>query len=380
MNSQNDLRDAMRDDERRRRDEVRVATLQSQIDELRSLVRELTSRQVRNEDHFKNYEAGLAELRAALDQQRYEAGQRTQVRQLEETRVREQLGALDERIDELNKPIRSLQSQVAEAIEALRRVRDEDRQEDRRYHELRTVLDDIATHAERNSDNIKAVRDLIESVKTDHAQTQRDLIKTDDSVRIVEQDARRRVSEIQQAIQVVESRIDAFKPRFDQIDALIEDTRDSIQHIDPTFEELRAVDQSLETELQRVYTNSVERDDLHGERIDELRVQLDTSNRDLRQAIEAYYERLNERIDGVADRVRELGYRLSVIEMKLDELVEADSRIRREVWHLHEMRTRSRLDQIQTELEEVIASRREFEEQIASDQGDSGSGQDGGVD
>lgn len=364
MNSHNDLRDSIRDDERRRRDEVRVSTLQTQIDELRSLVRELSTRQVRNEDHFKNYEASLAEVRSAVEQQRHEAGQASQVRQLEDSRVREQINELDERIDEVNKPIRALQSHVAEVVESIRRSREETQDDDRRYQELRGILEDIAAHAERNSETIKSLRDTIETVRTDSAQVQRDLIKVDDGMRIVEQDARRRVSEVDQSIDVLQSRIDTFKPRFDQLDAIIEDTRESIKHIDPEIESLRAVDESLQVELERVYNTANERDESHGERIDELRVQLDTTARDLRQSIEAYYERLTERVDGHADRFREFGYQLNMVEMRIDELTDADNRIRRELWHLHELRTRLRLDQIQAELDQVVNDRRDVEDAI----------------
>jgi chromosome segregation ATPase len=359
MSSRNDLRDAIRDDERRRRDEVRVSTLQSQLDEMRSLVRELVHRQGRAEEQFKHYEAGLAELRAALDQHRHEVAQSAQVRQLEDTRIREQLTELDARIDEMNRPIRALQSHVAEAIEAIRRVRDDDQEVVRRYEELKALIEGVASLAERNNDAIRAVRDSIEGVRTDHSQAARDIVQLDDAIRIVEQDSRRRDAELEQRDDTIESRLVEVIPIFDQHQAQIDDLRDSVKHVDPTLEGLRRADESLREEVTRIYEQTRERDDLQGERIDEVRVQLDTGLRDVRQTISDVHERLNDRVDAQVDRLREHGYQQSMIGMRLDELEDADLRIRREVWHLHEMRTRQRLDQIQQELEHVVQDRRE---------------------
>ena len=84
------------------------------------LVRELLSRQGRNEEQFRNYEVGLAQVRAAVDQHRHEVAQTSQARAMEDGRVRQQLTELDARIEETGKPIRSIQAHVAEVVETLR--------------------------------------------------------------------------------------------------------------------------------------------------------------------------------------------------------------------------------------------------------------------
>lgn len=367
MSSRNDLRDTLRDDDRRRRDESKINALQTQVDELRSLVRELVSRQGRSEEHFKNYEAGLAELKVTLEQHRHEVSQGSQARQLEDARLREQLANLDERIDETNRPIRALQSHVAELLESIRRGRDDEQQDSRRFDELRTLIDHIAAQAERNVDAVRTVRDSVESLRTEHEQTRRDVMKSDDSIRIVEQDGRRRVAEIHQDIENLGVQIEEMRPTFTQLEAMITSVRDSIVHVDPALEALKEADGGMREEITRIHTQAVERDDIQGERIDELRVQLDASVRELRQTIEQHYERVNERLDGLVDRSRELAYRLNAIDMRLDDLADNDVRLRREFWHLHEMRTRMRLDQIQSELEEVSADRRAIEAELGAE-------------
>lgn len=359
MSSGNELRESIRDDERRRRDEVRVSTLQSQLDEMRSAFREVVHRQARSEEQFKHYEAGLAELRVVIDHHRHEVAQSSQARQLEDTRIREQLSELDSRFDEMNRPIRALQSHVAEALEAIRRGRDEDLEEARRFEELKSMIENVAAMAERNGDAIRSIRESIEDVRSNHSQVARDVVQLDDAIRIVEQDSRRRDTELDQRDDTIEAKVVDLVPIFDQHQAQIEDLRDSTKHIDPTLDQLRRVDDQLREEVVRLAEQSRERDEIQGERIDEVRVQLDASMRDVRQTIGENHERVNDRIDEQVDRLRDQAYAQAKEVMRIDELEDADVRIRRELWHLHEMRTRQRLDQIQEELEAVVQSRRE---------------------
>lgn len=367
MSSRNDLRDVSRDEDRRKRDEVRITAVQTQLDELRSLVRELVSRQTRGEEQFKNYEAGLAQLRGSVEQHRHEIAQAAQARQLDDARIRQQVSDIDARIDENAKPIRALQAHVTEVLEVIRRGRDDDQDEVRRYEDLRTQIEHVAAVAERSNDVNQLVRDSIASLRTDLEQNQRDTLKVEDSVRIVEQEVRRRVAETQQEIENLAVRFEDIRPMFGQLDAQISELRDAARHIDPALEELARVDERAQEEVTRFYGQSNERDDLLAERIDELRVQLEISVRDLRQNSEQRYERLTERFDGLNDADRELAYRMNMIDMRLDELLDADIRLRREIWHLHELQVRLRFDQIQGELEAAVEGRRSAEAEMARD-------------
>jgi chromosome segregation ATPase len=370
VSGRNDLRDTAREDERRKRDEAKIVTLQQQLDEMRQLVRELLSRQGRNEEQFRNYEVGLAQVRAAVDQHRHEVSQTSQARAMEDGRVRQQLTELDARIEETGKPIRSIQAHVAEVVETLRRGRDDTHDEQRRYDELRTIIEHVAAIAERSSGVSQVLRDSIDSLRTDLEQTQRDLLKAEDASKIVDQEGRRRFAEAAQDTQNILARLEDMRPMFGQLDAKIDDLRGAIVHIDPALEELAHVDGQVQEEIARFYSQTIERDDLLTERIDEIRRYLDTQSRDLRQIVEQRFDKLNARVDGMVDTDRELAYRLNMLEMRLDELREVDVKLRREVWQLHEARTRWRLDQIQAELEVVNETRRAAEAELAAERAD----------
>jgi chromosome segregation ATPase len=376
MSSRNDVRDASRDEDRRKRDEIRITAVQTQLDEVRSLVRELVSRQSRGEEQFKNYEAGLAQLRGTVEQNRHESAQAAQARSLEDARLRQQVADIDARIDEGIKPIRALQAHVTEILEFIRRGRDDDQDEVRRFEELRNQIEHVAAVAERNNDMILRVRDSAATLRTDLEQSQRDLLKIEDSVRIVEQEVRRRVAESNQEIENLGIRLDELRPVFSQLEAQIVDLRESIRHVDPTLDELGRTDERIQADINRFYEQSNERDDLLGERVDELRVQQEINVRDIRQNADQRFERVTERIDAFGDVNREVAYRMNMIEMRLEELADADTRLRRELWHLQELRVRQRFDQIQQELEIAVEARRAAETDMARDKGQRASNRD----
>ena len=97
---------ALRQDDERRRDEARLAAMQNQIDELRQAMREVLSRQGREEELLKHYESATAQNRMAIEQLRQEGQQSAQARALDENRTRQQVIDLDARLEDVTRPIR----------------------------------------------------------------------------------------------------------------------------------------------------------------------------------------------------------------------------------------------------------------------------------
>src|SRR5690606_20925644 len=188
-----------------------------------------------------------------LEQHRHEASQAAQARAMDDARLRQQVSEIDGRIAESVKPIRALQAHVAEILEVIRRGRDEDQGELRRYDEVRNQIEHVAAVAERNNDLILLVRDTASAIRTDLEQAQRDILKVEDGVRIVEQDVRRRVAETNQEIENLGVRLDDIRPVFGQLEAQIADLRESIRHVDPALEELARVDERVQGEVARFY-------------------------------------------------------------------------------------------------------------------------------
>lgn len=362
MSGRPDIRENARDEERRRRDEARIVALQQQIDELRALVRELTARQTRGDELFKSYEMALGQVRSGVEQQRHDTAQTFQARQLDDQRLRQQVADLESRIDEAGRPLRSIQAHVNELSETLRRGKEDAGKDERRFDELRTQIDHLGALAERNAGLVHSTREVIESLRTGMDEIRRDLHQAEDSVKIAEQDFRRRIAEMSQDAHNLAARLDELPPLFEQHEALINEVRGSIVHIDPALEELRSNDERLHEAITRFAGQADERDDLNAQRIDDVRRQVETQVRDLRETSDLRVERLGQRLESLGDIDRELAYRISVLELRIEETRELSSRLRREVWHLHEQRSRMRLEQAQAEMQAVADARRAVEQ------------------
>ncbi|MGA7669863.1 MAG: hypothetical protein WBW04_05540 [Nitrolancea sp.] len=362
MAARNDLREVARDDERRKRDEAKIQTLQAQIDELRNMSREAASRQLRLEDQLKASEANVAQYRIILDQHRHEVSQAAQARQLEESRVRQQMSDLSTRIDDSTRPIRSIQAHVGELLETVRRQRDDVSHDTKRYDDLRSLIDHLGAHSERQVAVSQTLRDSIENVRVEVERQQRDLLRIDDATKIVDQDGRRRLTEVIQQIENLSAHVNAELAGVSALAARVDDVDQSLTGVWPIFDTLRDSQEKFQSEIDRYHTQSVERDDLVAERMEEIRQQSEAQVNNLDAATSQRFERLSSRTEQLDEVDRDLAYRLSLIEMQIEELTRVDQRVRREMWYLNEQRARLQLEQAQQELEQVIDSRRQAEQ------------------
>src|SRR5215207_7926625 len=134
----------MRQDDERRRDEARLAAMQNQVDELRQAMREVLSRQGREEELLKHYESATAQNRLAIEQVRQEMHQSAQARAIDETRTRQQIVDMDARVEDLTRPIRSLQAHVRELIEAARQKADDTSEYKQRDDALQAQIEHLS--------------------------------------------------------------------------------------------------------------------------------------------------------------------------------------------------------------------------------------------
>jgi chromosome segregation ATPase len=348
-------------DDDRRRDEARAATLQSQIDELRQALRESLSRQSRQEEQLKQYEGSVAQNRLVLEQIRQEAHQSAQARALDENRTRQHIGDIENRFEDAVRPIRSLQAHVAELLDASRQKVDNSGVMERRYDELATAIEHFAAQNDRTTVINHQLRDSIDVLRTEIEQIHRDILRTEDTIKIVDQDARRRVATVTETTTLASARIDELQADTSHLADLIDEVRQSIVHVDPTLEELRKIDDALREEFLKVQEKNVETHEMLRDRDDDLQHEADTRFAELRQLVEQRAERLAERIEDLTEQYRNLGFDIKSLAGELEPLRQVDAALRRDLWYLHEQRTRLRFEQIQQELDLVTAQRREAE-------------------
>lgn len=352
-----------RQDDDRRRDEARLSTLQTQVDEVRQALRELASRQVRLEDNVKQSEGMTAQNRIQLDQVRQEGAQSAQARALDENRTRQQLADLEQHLDDAVRPVRGMQAQIGELLETSRKKADDTGQNQRRFDELKTLMDSLQALGDRNAVVTHQLRDSIEATRSEMEQIRRDIIRNEDAVKVVDQEARRRIAEVGQTTEGFASRMDELRSDLAHAFDLVEELKRSVAHVDPTLEQLREADASTRVEVNRLQAQAIERHEMLVERIEETRTNQETHLIELRSSMDQRFERISERIERLNEEFRQIEFKVSNVGLSLDELKQVDAGLRREVWALHEQRIRIRLDQVQQELDNVAGGRRSMEAQ-----------------
>ena len=350
---------AYRQDDERRRDEQRILALQNQIDETRQAVRDLLARQSREEEILKHYEGSAAQNRIAIDQFKQEVAQALQARALDETRTRQTVTDLESRIEDVGRPMRSIQAHIMEMLEASRQKADDTSQYRKRDEELQTQIDHVSAQIDRTAVVSHQLRDSIDALRGENDAIRRDVIRAEDAVKIVDQEARRRVTEVAQAGETVAARIDELRSDLGHLFDLIDDTRRSLVHIDPALEDLRGIDVGLRQDISRFQSQAVERHEVMLDRLEDTQQEMDARFADTRTGQEQRFERLIERIEEMVEAHRDLGFRLSSLSNHLDELRLADAAVRRDVWVRDEQRVRLRLEQAQYELDLIASQRRE---------------------
>jgi chromosome segregation ATPase len=344
-----------------RRDDSRSLGMQNQIDELRLLVKDLI--EDRDQDHttIKSQEAEIAQLKIALENARQEMTQSAQAVSLNENRTRQQLEDLEERLDDSMRPVRSLQAHVTDLLEQSRRKVDDTTQNKERYSELMTNMEHLTAMSDRTSAIAHGLRDNIDSVRGEIDELRRDVIRTDDSIKIVDQEARRRVQGVSENIDGFTSRLDELRSDLSHTFEAIEDTRRGLVHVDPTLDELRAGEISLRNDLTKLQSQVDIRHDQIIDLQDEARQETDARFDQLRHTLEERIERLNERLEETNETFRETTYKISEINAQIEDLRQTDTSLHRDIWYLHEQRVRVRLEQVQEELDLATAQRRDAE-------------------
>ena len=352
---------AVRQNDDRRRDDARVVTLQNQVDELRAALRELTGRQTRQEEHAKHQEALVAQTRLALEQTRQEAQQSAKARALDENRTRQIVDELETRIDDGIRPIRSLQAHVTELLDTSRKKVDDTSQNQQRFDELVTMIEHLSALGDRTSAITHGLRDGIDSVRSEVDGFRRDIIRAEDAIKIVDQEARRRTASVHEVAEGYSARIDELRADLAHVYDTLEDTRRGLVHIDPTLDELREGEIKTRQEVARFQTQFTERHDLLIDMLDDARQENDARFEQMRLTFDERIERFNERLEEAAELHRELAYKVSDLNGHIEELRQVDASVHRDLWYLHEQRVRVRLEQIQEELDIATAQRRDAE-------------------
>jgi chromosome segregation protein len=343
------IRDNISGDERRRRDEALLNSLREQVDELRLLLRESASRHTTVEEAQRKLEETVGGYATRIDAARAEARGLNEARITEVTRLRGELGEVDQRFSAAAGLIPHLQAQIGEMGTQTRARLQELEKDQHRLGELQVQIDRLPPQVERGVEVAREARDEIVGLRGEIDAVRKDWQKVRDSVGLVEQDVRRRVGDLVTRVQETNERIDHLKEELPLLNAQIDRVRRELHEVLPTFDKLTKSAFDLQESIDRVAALDFERHSQAVKRTDEVRETLEERIRLVERLNDTRFGSTMKRFDETEATDRAIGHRITLLAVRLDELRDQDAAIRLEMRRLEEMRIRVRLEQAQEE-------------------------------
>ena len=359
-----DIRDNLRDDERRQREEARLNSLQEQIDELRLLLREGNSRHGKVEEAQAALGEQVEGVGARIEGIRTEARSQNELRLVEMTRIRDEIEEVDQHFSKAITPFSTLQAQLTD-LGSYVRTRFQELGEDRhRFDELQAQIERFPPLVERSADVARGVREELVGVRAEIDEVRADWRKTGDAVGIVEQELRRRSGDLGTRLDETNGRIDLLKDELPPLHVQIDRSRAELQAALPKFDQMTTSNNELRQEIDRVAAISFDHHTKAIAKADESRVANEERLRLVERLNDTRFTSTLARFGELEEADRSIGHRITLLAVRLDELRDEDSATRLEVRRLEELRLRVRIEQAQQEVQVFTQYLAQLQEEI----------------
>ena len=360
-----DVVSTSRDEELRRRAEAQNYQLQQQVDDLRRQLRELGARQQWLEDLYKQNEGRLAQFQISQDQFAQTITQTINARQVDEQRVKQQVGELLGRIDEPMKFIRDLRAQVTELGDSRRTDRERFTAELRQYEGLQLQIREVAAQIGMMADAQRQLRDVVHELDTVNGETRQEIIRLGELQRIEEQRLRRSGLELQEMVENLRMQFQDTTSRSQRIEDVRRQLIERLEAVEEVVGVLEEEDKRQELVLQRLDKQLLENHLVVQERAEGVRAAFDTELSELRQVGDQRMERYIGRFQHLEDRLRDMEQRLTELPAKFDALVARDLEIEGEREQIEEAHLRHEIDGLEAQLVELRARRNQKQAAVA---------------
>jgi chromosome segregation ATPase len=314
----------VRDDERRKRDEAQMFSVQQQLDELRRQLREGQARQQWLEDALKQSESRAAQLQLSVDKQSQEIIQSLQVRQIEDQRLRKQIAEIESRVDEPLKPMKEVRAQIADLIERFRNSQGQAavslQQMETTQQQLREMAAQVGMLNEQQRQQTDAQRELGSAI----IDNRQEVVRVTEAQRIEEQRLRRQDIELQQGIEAVRNEFGSLVSRVSQVEETRKRFVEEVDALASSLTTVHAEYNKLEDLIERINRDNGERYLAQQERIETVRVQLEADASDIRQVGDQRAERLFARLQQLEDRIRTQEGDAALIPAQIEALKQRD--------------------------------------------------------
>lgn len=322
-----DMLKSSRDEDQRKRDEAQFYTIQQQLDELRRQLRENLARQQWFEELYKQNEGKVSQLQLAQDRLTQDVAQALHARQIDEGRTKAQVAELATRIEAPDKQIRDLRSQIGELAEARKADRDKEAGVQRQIDELHRQIREVNSHISQAAEAYKHLTDVMHELEATIADVRKEALHIGELQRIEEQRLRRQGVELQELFESLRQQFGEIAARSQRVDDVRKQLGERIERIEEQLQPIHEVEETLTDDLQRIETMANEQYIAQQERLEVVRLQLESQVGEIRQLHDQRTDRTMSRFNQLEERVRSIDSALSELPSRFEALERRDEMI-----------------------------------------------------
>ena len=354
-----DMLKTSKDDDQRRREESQAHTFQQQIDEVRRQLKENLARQQWFEELYKQGEGRIAQLQQAQDRMSQDVAQALHARQIDDSRTKGQISELAVKIEAPEKQIRDLRAQIHEITETRKTDRDSGATNQRQIDDLHRQIRETNAHISKTNDTLKQMRELFTEVQGSIGEVRQETVHVAELQRMEEQRLRRQGMELQGLFEALRQQFTELAAKSQRVDEVRHQLTERIEAIEVKLEPIRDDADDLRKEIARLETLATEQYMEEQDRLETVRLQLETQIAEMRQIGEQRTDRYMSRLATIDEKLRDLDQALSEFPSRFEALERRDEMIGAEADTIEEWLVMRQITAMEGVLDDVRKRRSE---------------------
>ncbi|KAB8145220.1 hypothetical protein F8S13_05160 [Chloroflexia bacterium SDU3-3] len=338
-------------------EQSQIVYLQGQIDELRRMLKDQTSKYNWAMEQVRKVESSVAQIEAAYERQRQEIAVSLEGYRRDITGLRKDLANVLVKAEENVKPLREIQAQIHQINESRKADRDHTAGWLIRIEELEESTRGWFAQLKEIDERYRTVVGRFDALYAADDTARVEIRKVAEDLQAEKQSLRRQVVEAQQLVSDVRAVLDDHNSRITRLDEIRQQIDTFAEQLPQQVVSLDVRINELVSELKRVDRESREQFLVGQERLEEVRHHHEEKVQSIQEADEHHIRQLNSWLERVDNLVREIDQRL----LRLSSRVEGVAR--EHTAHLNVLEQRDM--QI---VESLLVSVRDQFERIKTDQ------------
>ena len=354
-----DMLKTSRDEDNRRRDEAQLYGLQQQIDELRRQLKENLARQQWFEELYKQNEGKVSQVQLAQDRLTHDVAQSMHARQMEDTRMKAQLADISQKVESPEKQLKDVRAQLSELTEARKNDRDLDSAAQLQMDVVQGQIRELNAHIGQVSDSQRQLRDVIQELDSALAEVRQEALHVSELQTKEEQRLRRNGIELQGMFEALRQQFADVSAKSQRVDDVRRQLTERMEAVEERLGTVVTEGTSQAVDLDRIEKAYIEQNLNHQERLEAVRLQLETQLSEQRGINDQRMDRIMSRFNGIDDRLRDLEQGLAEMPSRFEALERRDDLIGVEADMIEEWLVGRQIKALEDILEEARKRRSE---------------------